>query len=102
MRYTHTFRLTQDHIDRGEPNKPNSCPVALALKEHGYRAAVNVAMTFIADRGYRNTTTLQDWIMNFDRCETQAGKPVRLIVHHDTSEIRLDGRSRFIDTKDGY
>ena len=31
-----TVNVEQQHIDNGEPNEPNECPIALALYDDGY------------------------------------------------------------------
>ena len=31
-----TASVEQQHIDNGEPNEPNECPIALALYDDGY------------------------------------------------------------------
>lgn len=68
-----TFKITQDHIDRGKRNNPRSCPAALALQEVYPYVQVNHRETSIRDGDVyyfcKNSKDLTDFIGIFDRDE---------------------------------
>ena len=98
MRYTHSFPLTRQDIDGGDPSDRKSCPVAWALWLHGYPSP---AVDEYSTRPYGdyqqdvflNTYAARAWIRDFDNdCTVPAGT---IIVTVDT-DLRAQGALDFV------
>ncbi len=69
-----TFKVTQDHIDRGIPIKSKHCPLALAIQEATGQYDVSVGgWTLTLDNTtYYVPNNMRDWVLDFD-----LGRPVK-------------------------
>lgn len=68
-----TVSVRQSHIDaarkllRSRSLVASCCPVALALKETGYRSVVvGPDMAFVDEREYKTSPSTKQWIIHFD------------------------------------
>ena len=87
MRYTHSFPLSRQEINGGDPSDRKSCPLAWALWLHGYHSPAVDEYSTRPYGDYRkdvflHTSAVRAWFRDFDNdCTVPAGT---LIVTVDT------------------